>query len=589
MTLLLVAGCDCGGRLVGTTGDLEIDPLQVDFGSVTAGQVVVQPVSVRNVGKSPVGVAKVSWEQDVRTAFSTTATPIELQSGQSIQFNVEYAAPAAAGTDVAELVLTLDSRAEGRVKVVGHSLNGCGVGVDLQTDPMNCGKCGVVCQTTCVRGQCVCTPSACAATECGTRSDGCEGTLNCGPCGPDGGFDAGVPDRPQTCGTAPLPFSGALCGPPTLPCLVKRNEILPTTDGNRGDAPSIVVDSSKRPVIAFSLAVGGFHGFLASRSATGAWAVEATPTAAATLSLGIGPNDGLYLLVDNGANRVFYTTKISGRWATPQLIAGYNSCVEGALAVDSVGCTWGVIGQPDVLAFGWSDIGFARQFSGVNGWGGRVTLSATGVPEVVGWATPTTVGWHLMWVAPGIAPESVDAMGSVLVPEDSVAVGVGPDTGAVGTPHVLYVRDDSGPGLSALFHASRSATGWTREKLDDDSSSGDCDSTNTQTTCSTDAVTHTAVAVLVSANGDVRLLSLRNEATSTMMRVCGEPGCSWQPMSKTTTARLEMFWDVPGGLGHAVLLDGLTGGTGRAVVDGDGVIHVALYDGAKVRYVAVGP
>ena len=77
-------------------------------------------------------------------------------------------------------------------------------GVDTKTDSANCGTCGTVCAgpQTCggggTPGVCGCTKATCQAGMCGSPSDGCGGTLNCGGCSSPNSCGGG--GTPNVCG-----------------------------------------------------------------------------------------------------------------------------------------------------------------------------------------------------------------------------------------------------------------------------------------------------------------------------------------------------------------------------------------------------
>jgi hypothetical protein len=94
-----------------------------------------------------------------------------------------------------------------------------GACVDLQTSVANCGTCGHACAPgqTCTSGTCQtsCTPKTCAelGATCGSLSDGCGGTLNCGTCPP--GQTCGGGGVANQCGTTPQCTQASDCGTST--------------------------------------------------------------------------------------------------------------------------------------------------------------------------------------------------------------------------------------------------------------------------------------------------------------------------------------------------------------------------------------
>jgi hypothetical protein len=95
----------------------------------------------------------------------------------------------------------------------------CGTWSDACGGTLNCGICST--SQTCQNGTCVCTPTTCAALgkNCGTWSDGCSGTLNCGSCAAPNSCQGGV----CTCMPITSCPTGRICGPWPNGCGVDLN------------------------------------------------------------------------------------------------------------------------------------------------------------------------------------------------------------------------------------------------------------------------------------------------------------------------------------------------------------------------------
>ncbi|NOY89787.1 MAG: hypothetical protein GXP55_01165 [Deltaproteobacteria bacterium] len=149
--------------------------------------------------------------------------------------------------------------------------------VDLQTDPLNCGSCGIDCGSgTCDAGACTGTSCVGARTECfGTCVDLASDTMNCGGCG-------------RGCAAAETCVSGACVTPTASFCDCAGGEIcLGGTCARSGACDSVYIapDCSGRPsgttseVPAFRVASRSFSGSLQRLDLHITGNVSGTPTA----------------------------------------------------------------------------------------------------------------------------------------------------------------------------------------------------------------------------------------------------------------------------------------------------------------------
>lgn len=230
LLVMVLSACQCGPRVVGTAGRLEVDPSSVSFGTVPPGTVAARELVARVTGRSSVNLSRVTLEQPPHRPFSTTLMPRMVRPGDEVRFVVEYTAPAIASADVGVLLLEVDGDEvrvplsarvlvetcsprtsclvlEGQTPECGSQGDGCG-------GTLSCGTCAA--GAACVSQRCValpvdagvsvdagaamdagvasdagrpvdagvCVPRSCTAAgaTCGTLGDGCGGTLSCGSC-----------------------------------------------------------------------------------------------------------------------------------------------------------------------------------------------------------------------------------------------------------------------------------------------------------------------------------------------------------------------------------------------------------------------
>jgi hypothetical protein len=418
--------------------------------------------------------------------------------------------------------------------------------------------------------------------------------------GSDGGADLARRDLshidlsrpPFTCGASPARFAGSLCGPPSLPCVVRENQTVASLAPNppviTSAVPELAVDSGDRPWLLFDLYTTAAPGFqhLAHRNDSGDWSFEA-PAAQMSGLLAIDPTDRLHALLLDGSDALYSSRSPTGSWDPPAPAASGITGFTSRLTSDSAGCLYAAVGENNELELlRWNGSWSSTPVFG-RGWYADVALAASGQPQVVG--TTEQANHPLEWAAPPGAAEVVDQE----VGEFTLGV-------AGEQPHVLL----GGDGFNTqLRYATRSGGKWSTWALADDSSPPPCAApTFSGQSCTSVTVTNLPVAV-VTASSDVRLLYLRIQTTRIDEALCprhwepspnetpdlGLSSCIWNTTQSLQSSQLHIAWPSPNGVESAVLMDGLTATGAHAVLDSGGRIQLATTDYREMRWIVIGP
>lgn len=150
LSAILLAACQCGGRLETVSETISVDPDSLDFGTLTPGESKPATVTVSNHGKLE---ATVTRKLD-STVFSTDADDVVIEPGAKAFVAITFH-PATAGEFKARLEL---------------ASGGSSLGVDLIGRAQG--------------GVTTCTPKTCSqlGRNCGALDDGCGQMLSCGSC-----------------------------------------------------------------------------------------------------------------------------------------------------------------------------------------------------------------------------------------------------------------------------------------------------------------------------------------------------------------------------------------------------------------------
>ncbi len=393
------------------------------------------------------------------------------------------------------------------------------------------------------------------------------------------------------CDDDTLPYAGPLCGPPESPCALTANEAISPDHTFRNEAPAIALDIDCAPQVAYSVAVGGYHGYFARRVDDDSWESESTPMDLARVGLDYDPvNEHTYALAYGGAfNASLWSRDGGGQWSEEGAIAGQHIGSAYAFERDASGnfhaglFNSGYVAEHGLWDGAWALQGFGAQSQ-------QTTLALDPIddtPNLTYW-TSENLTWELMWATPDDGPEVVTALGSNVLEIQQHGVAVIPtdnDDPLPARPYVLLAIQQPG-GLHTLALAHRvDVDSWSVEEIiaEDDDGASLCQFApgGPGETCDFDYVRYLPLSVVASAGGDVRFVYRMTHHMGTLVSECVEfpfPQCWWNLQEDNSTAELRIGWPTEDGPEWVAFVDDVfaTGLTMR--VDADGVMHMAMYD-----------
>ncbi|MEZ4453237.1 MAG: hypothetical protein R3B09_27490 [Nannocystaceae bacterium] len=414
--------------------------------------------------------------------------------------------------------------------------------------------------------------------------------------------DTTTGEEPAVCDDASLPYGGALCGPPELPCVVVANEAASPETHFRNEAPAIAFDNECAPRILYSVAENGYHGFYAVREGVDLWTVEPTPFEIARVGLAHDhAADHTLALAYNGAFGTSLWVRDVDQWNQIDAVAGQHIASAHAFARGGDGLLHASLYRSDnVMRYaahdpGWSLADVAGQATPST----ALALDPDDAPHLTLWRTQGP-NWELTYAAPPGAPEPLFSLGSNVLglSAHGIAVIPGDKNPLDVVPYVLHARN-AGGGLHGVALSHRVGPGaWTLEDVivEDDQDASLCAGQPQAPgeTCDYDYLRHRPLAIVASAGGDVRFLFSTYHYKGTFAAQCVQnpfPMCFWVGQSDESVGELRIGWTTPQGPEWATLVQGINANDLTLVVDAGGRFHAAIYDAEgttdpMVRYLA---
>ena len=393
------------------------------------------------------------------------------------------------------------------------------------------------------------------------------------------------------CDDDTLPYAGPLCGPQESPCALTANEAVSPDHTFRNEAPAVALDIDCAPQVAYSVAVGGYHGFFARRTGEDSWESESTPMELARVGLDYDPvGERTYALAYGGAfNASLWSRDGDGQWSEEGAVAGEHIGSAYAFERDSSGNFHaGLFNSSYFAEHGLWDGAWALQSFSAQSQ--QTTLALDPIddtPNLTYW-TSENLTWELMWATPEDGPEIVAALGSNVLEIQQHGVAVVPtdnDDPLAARPYVLLALQQQN-GLHALALAHRAdVDSWSVEEIiaEDDDGASLCQFPpgGPGQTCDFDYIRYLPLGIVASAGGDVRFVYRMTHHMGTLISECVEfpfPQCWWSLQEDNSTAELRIGWPTENGPEWVKFADDVfaTGLTMR--VDADGIIHMAMYD-----------
>jgi hypothetical protein len=418
--------------------------------------------------------------------------------------------------------------------------------------------------------------------------------------------DAGRVEVPA-CGSITPVYRGPLCGSGATACALLRAETFPDGSHFRNDSPAIAVTPDGVPVVMFSIAEGGYEGYLATRSTDGVWSAQRTPFAYATGSAVLAPDGTVIVSTEDGAyGHELWTHGPSG-WASLDTIPTTQAVFAGGLARSDDGCIhtahWPATAREGSAAM----LHLVRGPSGA--WASE-TFGTGSTPSLRGaFAAPESGVVQLAWGESGGAEPALAwaRAGSASWEQPfpagtgaSYAFELGAVTSAAGDSAYLLASFPAG-----LRVAIRQGGAWTSRMLRAAENDFGCSGPPTSgATCVEHRTEHHPIAVVASGGGDVRLIwtrfAITEERVATNCEATGPPmpgppplpACTWSTTSIETVGALEIA--DPSSDAISTAASDVLAWSGTAVIDAAGRIHVATYErddsvtGSTVRYYLLG-
>ena len=383
-----------------------------------------------------------------------------------------------------------------------------------------------------------------------------------------------------------------------LPCVDTGCRLIETLEIDpphaRNDRPSIAVDGSGAPVVAYTIAEGGYRAFLARRDATG---FVSTPAGvAAIVAIAMGRDGCGYGFLNDGAygasiHRIEGSTFVPVEAHDALMVTGPGLLLDASGALHFVAyeerAGGGVRGRFDGTYEEHPLAGTAGRFF----LPASLALRADGTVELAYYAN-LAAGHGLYHQVGDAAPELVaTASGDPTLFGPSAALAIGGD----GSTHLLHAthRGD-------VVLATRAAT-WALDPLFAGEVSDPCPETDVEgASCTTRDVRWSVLGLVAAADGDALGLVSRTQIDVVSKVECSggpfplppgppPPFCTYVEQSRSTQTAL-----------HAVSIAGTDvttlelareggGLVGTLALAPDGTVHVAAYDASgAVRYTAVG-
>ncbi len=363
-----LSACQCGDRTTSVSGGLSVGPLDLDFGVLGPSQSASKKVHLSNDSRRTFSVSA-SLDGDLRQAFRSESTPVELIPGAGLDVEVTYTSKDVSGDDAADLVLTSEDgelrvglRGRTEIPFVDGGPGGGGGGDadagDLDGGAGDAGPCDAGC-----------VPATCASLgrTCGEASDGLGGILSCGSCSngaacspdgacvcPGGQFELSCSDGTDDDCDAAIDCADPDCagvGTCTAAVCDSASEVRVTQGTVDANGPDLVWSGSEFGVAWLYIPQTGLDYGFARLDASGSLVGAAGPvssggTAAHPPRLAYGGGEWALGFSDvrTGGNRI-YLKRLSGAGvplgADVMIAEGFPACVASRGGTSEFGVFWG--------------------------------------------------------------------------------------------------------------------------------------------------------------------------------------------------------------------------------------------------------